>query len=372
MEENLEDSEIIQEPIEPEYLEPLGGDTLPPRADQEETKPKEVNVLPPKPTGGNKKRKTLKGKPNVAKQCEERSEAIRIVQNWIGNGKENGKLPEQKKYDYTRKELSTIKEETSTDMLVSKEDLVWDDYDENHKNGKVRVKTLKRETPQATPRDKTYGSLKKNGKTGMFSDGETPRRNIVYGTKSLPSPKKLSFDINGETNQPILKKSTKTAVNGIKEDSSQRHPQDTPTQEELEYMYKNRNCISLPQEHPDAYGGGPLKEFGGNPTRKYKTLQRAKGLYRVADVGIYGNDWDDVIRKDVTHEGWYKFMEIRCDLCNGDHLYNFCPIYDEERQLKPSYNDPDFSVILLWQIIWQVIVIFVVAYTIERIVPLTN
>ena len=64
-------------------------------------------------------------------------------------------------------------------------------------------------------------------------------------------------------------------------------------------------------------------------------------MYRVADVGIYGNDWDDVVRRDVTHEGRYKFMEIRCDLCNGDHLYNFYPIYDEEKQLKPSYNDPD-------------------------------
>ena len=99
--------------------------------------------------------------------------------------------------------------------------------------------------------------------------------------------------------------------------------------------------MPLPQEHPDAYGEGPLKEFGGYPVRKYRTLQRTKGLYRVADVGIYGNDWDDAVRKDVTHEGRYKFMEIRCDLCNGDHLYNFCPIYDEERQLKPSYNHPD-------------------------------
>ena len=109
-------------------------------------------------------------------------------------------MPEQKKHDYTRKELSTIKEETNTDMLVSKEDLVWDSYDENHKNGKAKVKTPNKEIPQVTPRDKTYGSLKKNGRTGMFSDGKTLRRSIDNGTKSLPSPKKLSFDINGEIN----------------------------------------------------------------------------------------------------------------------------------------------------------------------------
>ena len=58
-------------------------------------------------------------------------------------------------------------------------------------------------------------------------------------------------------------------------------------------------------------------------------------------MGIYGNDWDVVIRRDVTHEGRYKFMEIRCVLCSEDHLYNICPVYDEEKQLKPSYNDPD-------------------------------
>ena len=81
----------------------------------------------------------MQNKPGIEKQQEERSEIIKIVQDWVGNGKENGKLPEQKKYDNPKKEFSTIKEETSTDMLVSKEDLVWDGYDEHHKNGKVKI-----------------------------------------------------------------------------------------------------------------------------------------------------------------------------------------------------------------------------------------
>ena len=56
----------------------------------------------------------MQNKPGIEKQQEERSEIIKIAQDWVGNGKENGKLPEEKKYDYPKKELKTIKEETGT------------------------------------------------------------------------------------------------------------------------------------------------------------------------------------------------------------------------------------------------------------------
>ena len=169
--------EIVEEPLEPEYLEPIGGDTLPPpQDDQEQTKFKEPYVSPPRPSGNSKKRRMLQNKPGIEKQQEERSEIIQIVQDWVGNGKENGKLPEQKKYDYPKKELTTIKEEMSTEMLVSKEDLVWDGYDEHHKNGKSKLRSPKEEVPKETPKENTYSSLGKNGKAGSFSTEEKPRK----------------------------------------------------------------------------------------------------------------------------------------------------------------------------------------------------
>ena len=115
--------------------------------------------------------------------------------------------------------MSTIKEETSTDMLVSKEDLVWDGYDENHRNGKSKLKSVTEEVPKETPKENTYSSLGKNGKA--FSNEEKPRRNILNGTKSLPSPRKLDFETNGATNQHTPKKTGIAPTDGIEKDEIQ-------------------------------------------------------------------------------------------------------------------------------------------------------
>ena len=112
----------------------------------------------------------------------------------------------------------------------------------------------------------------------------------MNGTKSLPSPRKLDFEPNGATDQHTPKKTGITSTNGTEKTETLKGKQGTLAQEDVDHYYKIQDCIPLPQEHPDAYGKGPLKEFGGNPVRKYRTLQRAKGLYRVADMGIYGND----------------------------------------------------------------------------------
>ena len=66
--EKEEGYKMVEEPIEQEYLEPIGGDTLPPPwNDQEQTKLKETYVSPPRPINNSKTRRTLQNKPGIEK-----------------------------------------------------------------------------------------------------------------------------------------------------------------------------------------------------------------------------------------------------------------------------------------------------------------
>ena len=65
----------------------------------------------------------MKNKPNKEVQNEERMEAIKMLQDWTGDGKENGKTPGWIIQGHVKPGLLVIKEETSTQLLTSKDDL---------------------------------------------------------------------------------------------------------------------------------------------------------------------------------------------------------------------------------------------------------
>ena len=76
--------------------------------------------------------------------------------------------------------------------------------------------------PKETPKENIYSSLGKKSKTGSFSTEEKPRRNNMNGTKSLPSPRKLDFELNGATDQHIPKKTGITCTDGTEKDEIQK------------------------------------------------------------------------------------------------------------------------------------------------------
>ena len=106
--------------------------------------------------------------------------------------------------------------------------------------------------------------------------GRRNKRANISEEKSLPSPRKLSFDIDDPAIKATPEKSKTAPEDEViitEVDEIPRSKRKPMTIEEVNYKY--RNCVPLEQEHPDAYGGGYMKEFGGYSRRKYRTLKRA-------------------------------------------------------------------------------------------------